>query len=99
MPSTGGRWSPGGGAAGESGRRSSGPPPCQTATRREGAHEAEVVARVEGAEVEPRLPGRLLELGAGAVELVRIGGADGEEAGELELGVAGDELGFAFEHG
>ena len=57
------------------------------------------MAAVEGAQLEAGLRGGLLVLGARPVELVDVGGGDGDEAGELELGVAGDELGLAFEHG
>src|SRR5690606_24008146 len=44
-----------------------------------------------------RLPGGLLVLGTVAFEFVRIRRADGEEAGELELCVPGDELGLPLE--
>ena len=49
--------------------------------------EPEVMPSVEGTDFKTRLAGGLLVLGTGPVERVLVRSADGEEAGELQLGV------------
>ena len=57
------------------------------------------MAAVEAPQLEAGLRGGLLVVGAGPVELGDVGGGDGHEAGEAQLGVAGDELGFPLGQG
>jgi hypothetical protein len=51
---------------------------------------------VERDELDVCLLGGVFDLGAGALEAVVVGGRDGDEPGQPQLGVAVDELFFAL---
>ena len=68
---------------------------CEGAAERERGDPAEVVAGVERAQVEQRLGGGLFDVGAVVVERVEVGGGDGDDPDEAELGVALGQLAFA----
>ena len=51
---------------------------------------------IETANVQPRLCGELFRFGRVAIERSEIRCRDGDDARELELRIAGNELGFPF---
>src|SRR4051794_22932891 len=92
-------WSGAGRSAGGRAAASCEPPPREAAPDGQRAHESEVVASFEGAQLKACLRRDLFVLGARPRQRFGVARRYDDEAGVFEFGISGDEFGLAFKHG